>query len=357
MRNPRAWIFASVVLALSLWVLHGFAQALLAAGVAAIASWPLYRRFRFLVRRTLSPEASAFAFTFLLGAFVLAPLVFALGALVTQAHELAVQLADADRGGLALGHWLHALPLVGPAMADVWGERLARPGVLLGWAQQADPAAMLNLAQSLGHFMVRHLFIVFFTILTLFFLYQKGGSLARGFRVVLRDCVGEHADSYVEIAIRAVRASVNGMLMVALFDGIASGVAFALLGVPHAAVWGAITGSLALVPFLGYFAVMALALQLFIAGTVTAAALSLVIGGALLFLGDKVVRPAVTREGTRLAFAWVLMGCLGGFEAMGLVGVVIGPVALALARELWVQRVREAPQRNEADSCRVSTEI
>jgi len=35
------------------------------------------------------------------------------------------------------------------------------------------------------------------------------------------------------------------------------------------------------------------------------------------------------------------MGCLGGFEALGLVGVVIGPVVLTLARELWVQRARD----------------
>jgi hypothetical protein len=35
------------------------------------------------------------------------------------------------------------------------------------------------------------------------------------------------------------------------------------------------------------------------------------------------------------------MGCLGGFEALGLVGVVIGPVAISLTRELWEQRVRD----------------
>jgi predicted PurR-regulated permease PerM len=34
------------------------------------------------------------------------------------------------------------------------------------------------------------------------------------------------------------------------------------------------------------------------------------------------------------------MGCLGGFEALGLVGVVIGPVVLTLARELWAERMR-----------------
>jgi predicted PurR-regulated permease PerM len=35
------------------------------------------------------------------------------------------------------------------------------------------------------------------------------------------------------------------------------------------------------------------------------------------------------------------MGCLGGFEALGLVGLVIGPVVLTLTRELWAQHVRD----------------
>ena len=69
--------------------------------------------------------------------------------------------------------------------------------------------------------------------------------------------------------------------------------------------------------------------------------LVLALGTLILFVGDKVVRPAVARNGTRLPFVWVLMACFGGFEAFGLIGLVIGPVALTLTRELWEQRVQE----------------
>jgi predicted PurR-regulated permease PerM len=53
------------------------------------------------------------------------------------------------------------------------------------------------------------------------------------------------------------------------------------------------------------------------------------------------VRPVVAREGTQLPFAWVLIGCLGGFQVLGLVGLVVGPVVLTLTRELWARRIRE----------------
>jgi predicted PurR-regulated permease PerM len=50
-----------------------------------------------------------------------------------------------------------------------------------------------------------------------------------------------------------------------------------------------------------------------------------------------------------LHFVWILMSCLGGFEVLGLVGLVIGPVALSLTRELWEQRVRDLPAGDSTD--------
>ena len=166
-----------------------------------------------------------------------------------------------------------------------------------------------------------------FTILLLFLVYRDGRSVAQQLRQVLRNQIGERAQTYLDVAARALRASVSSLLVLGLFDGIATWIAYAIAGVPHAAVWGAITGALALVPFLGYAAVAAVTLQLAMTGAATSALLSLGLGCAVLLFGDKVVRPVVASQGTQLPFAWVLMGCLGGFEVLGPVGLVIGPVA------------------------------
>ena len=46
------------------------------------------------------------------------------------------------------------------------------------------------------------------------------------------------------------------------------------------------------------------------------------------------------------------MGCLGGFEALGLVGLVIGPVLLTLTSELWEQRIRDLAFLDTTDKSR-----
>ena len=340
-RLTTASLYGAVIIVLSAWILHSFVEALLAACVAAISSWPLYRRFAARLPQRMPRSAASLIFTCLMTVFVLAPFVFAFGALLTEAKETLLEIAAADKQGLAVPEWLEKVPLVGSWAVGRWKTELAQPGAVSLLAQRTDVTSFLGWAQSLGQFMARHVFIILFTILLLFFLYQEGESLADGFRRALRHWIGERAEGYVDLATRAVRASVNSMLVVGLFDGFATAIAYVIADVPHALEWAAITGSLSLVPFLGYVAVIALALKLAMTGAATLALVSFSIGCVILFCGDKIVRPVLAGDGTRLPFVWVLMGCLGGFEVLGLVGVVIGPVLLTLARELWEQRVRD----------------
>ena len=329
-------LLAAAIIVLSVWIVHGFIEALLAACVTAIASWPLYAAFRARLPRSVGKSAGAAIFTGGITVFVLAPLVFAGLALLSEAHALLLSLADADRRGLAVPEWLANTPVLGPWLVA------ARPGALLELTRHTDPTALLGWAQSLGQFTARHALIVGFAILLLAFLYQEGASLGRELARGLREAVGDRAEHYVDVAMRAVRTSVSSMLVVALFDGFATALAYAAAGAPRALLWAAITGSLAAVPFLGYGAVAAMAVQIALTGTPATALSSLLLGCAVLLCGDKLVRPVVARGGLRLPFVWVLMGCIGGFSALGLAGLVIGPVALCLTKELWEQRVREA---------------
>ena len=342
------WLCGALIIVLSVWVLHSFLQALLAAAVTAIASWPLYRRFMASLPRRIAPTSGTLIFTLMIALFVLGPLHFAFGALLTEAQALLLQIAAAGEKGIPAPPWLQDLPLAG-LWVDLWESKLAHPRALQMWTQHTDPAALLSFARSIGQFMVRHIAIVAFTTLVLFLLYQEGESLAFEFRRVLRHHIGARGDGYVDVATRALRATVNSMLIVGLFDGVATSIVYAIAGVPHVGLWAAITGSLALVPFLGYLAVAALTLQLAMTGAATPALISFGLGCVVLFCGDKIVRPMVARDGTRLRFVWILMGSLGGFEALGLPGLVIGPVLLTLMRELWQQRVGDVARPASMD--------
>jgi predicted PurR-regulated permease PerM len=337
-------LLAFALVALSAWVVHDFVDAIAAAIVIAVASWPLYRRFRAGLPRAVGPGTAALVFTMLVALLVLAPLVLAAAALLGEAHALLTSLLAADGHGIALPAWLPELPLLGPWLAGRWQAGFAAPGALLALTQHADPGRVFGWLQWMGGFSVRQLLSVAFAMLLLAFFYRDGATLADEFAHALRRLIGRRADRYLAVSTRAVRASVASMFAVGAFDALAAGLAFALAGTPRGWIWAAITGALAAVPFLGYAAVGALGLQLALKGPGAAALTAVALGAAVLLVGDKVVRPIVAREGLRLPFVWVLIGCIGGFATMHIAGLVIGPLALALAHEMWEQHAgRGAP--------------
>ena len=56
-----------------------------------------------------------------------------------------------------------------------------------------------------------------------------------------------------------------------------------------------------------------------------------VICGAVAGLADNIVRPLLLRNRTRLNELLLFLGVLGGLQAFGLLGLVIGPTILAAA--------------------------
>ena len=101
--------------------------------------------------------------------------------LLTEAHALLMEIAAADKNGIAIPRGLENVPLIGPLGGRTLAERARYPGASPRLTQADRLGCALGLAQSLAQFMVRHAFIIGFTILMLFSLYQEGESLAEGF--------------------------------------------------------------------------------------------------------------------------------------------------------------------------------
>lgn len=328
------WLAGAIIVLLCLAILWSFVAPLAWASVIALASWPLYRRFAARFPRRFAASLTPLLFTVFVSLSVLGPMVFALGAVVAQAQTWAQELAVANREGLPPPARLEDVPVIGAWLMDQWHAILGTPGGVALWLQHADAPSLVGWAGSFGQFMAHHVFIVAFTVLVLFFVYRGGDALAAQIRRIAQARLGRRGESYLDQAVIAVRATVYGTIVVGLINGTLTGIAYALAGVPSAAVWGAVTGLLAMLPFLAYVAVAAVALVLAANGAGGAAFVALIVGVAIVFGTDKIVRPLLVGGAMKLGFLWVLLGSLGGFEALGLLGLFVGPVVLALGGTL-----------------------
>jgi predicted PurR-regulated permease PerM len=123
--------------------------------------------------------------------------------------------------------------------------------------------------------------------------------------------------------------------VVGLGEGVLLGVAYYVMGVPHPAVLGLLTALLSAFPLGSVVAYAAAAALLAAEGSIGPAIAIAVFGSVVVFVADHFVRPVLIGGTTRLPFVLVLLGIIGGIEAWGLIGVVLGPALMAALLLLW----------------------
>jgi predicted PurR-regulated permease PerM len=315
-------------------LIRSFVVPLIWATIFAVANWPLYRGCARHLPNALRARVLPLGFSVLVTFLVLGPVVFAFGILAAHSQAWLTEISIVDKGGLAAPPWLSTIPLVGTRLAGAWNDALAAPGGLSALLSRVEQSSLLRSLQSVGLLIVYHAFVVAITVVALVLLFRRGEALAEALARRIDEQFGRPGAKFVGVAVGALRATVQSMVLVGLIDGIALGITYATAHVPSPAAWGAVTGILAMLPFIGYFAVTAVCLgQL---GHAASASVLMVaaVGFTVLFLSDKFVRPMLMAKGARLDFLGAFMGTIGGLQTFGLLGIFIGPVVVAVGKAI-----------------------
>jgi predicted PurR-regulated permease PerM len=133
-----------------------------------------------------------------------------------------------------------------------------------------------------------------------------------------------------------IRATVKGSILVAMAQGALGGVIFWILGINAALLWAVLMAFLSLLPAVGAGLVwMPVALYLLATGSFIQGAILIAYGFLVIGLVDNLLRPMLVGKDTKLPDYVVLISTLGGIEAFGLNGFVIGPVIAAMFIAVW----------------------
>jgi predicted PurR-regulated permease PerM len=190
-------------------------------------------------------------------------------------------------------------------------------------------------------------FIVgFFVMLyVLYFLFRDGERLTRAIARSI-PLHPQHTHRLMTQFATVVRATVKGNIVVALVQGALGAIAFAVLGVPGAVLWGAVMALLSLLPAVGAVLVWApVAAYFFFSGELVKGIGLTLWGAVVIGLVDNVLRPILVGKDTRMPDYLVLVATLGGIVVFGLNGFVIGPVIAAIFLVSWdmLATAREQP--------------
>ncbi len=330
----RSSLVAVILLACAgLWTLLAFLTAVGWAAVFALSLWPWYARC--LTRwpqhgRAVLPGIATFL---VLLTFVL-PLIVIATALAHDSAMLVQWIEQTGAQGMPPPALLHNLPF-GQQLTGWWQAHLAQPGGLSRLPLLGQGGSSLDLGGRFLGAVLHRVLIIIFMLVILFFLLRDGESIARGLRIGSTRAFGPAGEHVGEQIVQVVRGTVNGFVVVGLGEGVLLGVAYYVAGVPHPAIMGLLTALLSALPLGSVVAYLAAAGLLAANGQIGAAVALTVLGSVVVFIADHFVRPVLIGGATRLPFLLVLLGIIGGIEAWGLIGIVLGPALMAALLLLW----------------------
>ncbi|HXE75791.1 MAG TPA: AI-2E family transporter [Candidatus Xenobia bacterium] len=323
----------------------------LAWGVAlTIVFFPVHRRVR---QRIKKPDMAALVSTLLLTAIIIAPTLVVLGAVTSQTLQLIDHMENEwEAGRLPLAKLWSWIPF------ERMVQWLSRHGISEQQVQEyirkgAEATAAFLAAQTgaLARNVILFFFDLFLTLFTAFYLFRDGGDFLERLRLAL-----PIDDAYREglffIAHNMLYASVTSGLIVAAVQGTLGGLTFWALGIKAPVVWGLAMAFFAFLPIVGPWVVYVPAILYFVVNEQYGRAIVLALVGIVIISSvDNVLRPILVSGRAQMNGLLVFISLLGGVIAFGLLGLILGPILVALAEAtVEVYAAQQAKQRLAAAS-------
>jgi predicted PurR-regulated permease PerM len=182
----------------------------------------------------------------------------------------------------------------------------------------------------------RIVFGIMIMVVSLFFLLAESSRMLDAI-VRISPLEEHHVRELVAEFDRACRAIVSATLLSAVAQGLLAGVGFYFVGLQTSvALLMLLTMVLALVPFAGAAAVwIPVCLYLYFYQGHTASAVGLALyGGIIVSQADNFIKPYVLHGQSNLHPLLALLSVLGGLQALGPIGILVGPMVVVFLQVL-----------------------
>ncbi len=240
-------------------------------------------------------------------------------------------------------------PVIGAKTFEIWSNAASNIDEFLGQYQtQLQDLAKKVFGFASATFIGVLQFVLSTIIAGALLMQSKGGYEAT--RNIMASLVGtERGAKFTDTSILTIRSVVKGVLGVAVAQAILAAIGLVLIGVPAAGLWAGAVLVLAIVQLPPILILGPIAFWVFSVAEPVPATIFLVYS-LIVSVSDAFLKPMLLGRGLETPMLVILIGAIGGAIAMGIVGLFIGAVILALGYELLVTWMAPDAPEPEAEA-------
>jgi predicted PurR-regulated permease PerM len=351
-QQRRSLIFLLILLAAILPLLLQIVRPFITPFIIAIVITVIMSPAQEWLSRRLHHRGAATILTTLATVAVLGTVITLIG--ITITNEVTTIYKEFSENTLEEGGWPALVTTTNNRIVNSLSSRLpidkeAIRGELTKIMKTASEHLFSNIGIAVGE-ITNLLFDGLLVTLFLYFLLNYGKDWITKL-AALTPLDNATADNILKTIHGSVVANVNGMLAVVVGQGALLILGFWFVGVRSPALWGALGGLASIVPIVGALLVWApVAIGLLFMGAYWKSLILclwciLVVGSV-----DNVLRSVVVGKHDNQHPVLVALAVIGGTYAFGVLGILLGPLAVSLAMALWkeIQQMNVSYDKSES---------
>lgn len=150
----------------------------------------------------------------------------------------------------------------------------------------------------------------------------------------------ENGAEMIDMSVQTIRSVAKGVLGVAFVQALLSAIGLVLMGVPAAGVWTLLVLVLAIIQLPPILVMGPIAIWVFSVADTTPATIFFVY--AMIVSGsDAFLKPMFLGRGMQIPMLVILLGAIGGAMAIGIIGLFVGAIVLAVGYQLLTAWMRD----------------
>jgi predicted PurR-regulated permease PerM len=322
---------AFLLVAACLMILLPFVPLIAWGIIIAVAVYPSFRKLQGLLGGRGGLAALLYTLIFL--AVLIIPAVLLAQSMIDGVQTLVAHLKDETLTIPPPPSGVETWPIIGRPLKNIWDMASTNvTGLVTKFAPQitAIIPKLLSASAGIGGAVLQ--FIL--SILVSGLLLANAQAAYEVTRSLANRLFGDKGPEFQELVGSTIRSVTTGILGVALIQSVFASVGFLVVGLPAAGVW-AVIFLIAAVLQVGVLILIPAVIYVFAFATTTKAVIFL-IWCIIVALMDNVLKPILLGRGVAVPIAVVFLGAIGGFVAMGIIGLFVGAIVLSVGYKLFL---------------------
>ena len=322
----QSYFLVGLIAASSVLVFFIFRPFLIALALAAVFATVLYPLYEGIFRWMKgSPGLAAFATILIALVCILGPLTFIAAQMANDAQHLYVSLSDGSGRTFLTTVFQYTNDVVAHYAPSL---SLSAPDISLTLDQYVKNALQWIIQNLGGAFGGVSSFVIdlFIFLIALYYLLRDGSTFKQKITKAIPLAAEDSALVFTQLKF-SIQGIMRGSLIIALIQGVLTGIGFSIFGIPNSFLWGVIAAFAALIPGIGTSLVLIPGVIYLFVTSLTTPAIGLLIW-SLITVGliDNFLGPRLMGRGMQLHPLFVFLSVFGGLVFFGPAGIFLGPL-------------------------------